>query len=264
MFQRVRIAGRVLPGNLRKIHPQDLSSFLYASKRCSSRFDHRLCLLVLEQPCSPSLEHSSSSLLDPESLSLKLPSSLLIDGLLLRDARAPASTALPSLGRVRVASTWSRPASAVVDRVAPPYEGRDAICRLKPLKRYECCSMGLMVKSSIFPTWPVFAMSRASWARETPRPPQPSRIVAVKEWQCAECGRNVISVSVGEIALGNGLRLESPSDILVSMLCGIEGAGGGNRPLALELVATLEHWSRGECDLRYWRWGGRRWWEELS
>ena len=47
MFQCVRIAGRVLPGNLLKIHSQDLPSFLYASKRCSSSPDHRLCLLVL-------------------------------------------------------------------------------------------------------------------------------------------------------------------------------------------------------------------------
>ena len=30
--------------------------FLYASKRCSSSFDHGLCLLVLERPCSASLE----------------------------------------------------------------------------------------------------------------------------------------------------------------------------------------------------------------
>ena len=51
------------------------------------------------------------------------------------------------------------------------------------------------------------------------------------------------------------------------MLCGIEGAGEGNRPLALELVGSLEHWSREECDLRYWRRGserGLRWREELS
>ncbi len=82
-----------------------------------------------------------------------------------------------------------------------------------------------------------------------------------------ECGRNVISVSVGGVALDNGLRLESPSDIFVSMLCGIEGAGEGNRPLTLEVVATLEHWSTGEYVLRYWRWGlerGLRWRDELS
>ena len=67
------------------------------------------------------------------------------------------------------------------------------------------------------------------------------------------CGRNVISVSVGGVALDDGLRLESLSDIFVSMLCSIEGAGEGSRSLALELVATLKHWSRGECDLGYWR-----------
>jgi hypothetical protein len=50
----------------------------------------------------------------------------------------------------------------------------------------------------------------------------------------------VISVSVGGVALDNGLRLESPSDTFVSIFCGIEGAGGGGWPLALELVETLE------------------------
>ena len=81
MFERVRTAGRVLPGNLPKIHFQDLPS-LYASKRCSSRSDHRLCLLVRERPCSSSLRHPSSPLLGSESLSLKPPSSSLLDGLL--------------------------------------------------------------------------------------------------------------------------------------------------------------------------------------
>ena len=67
-----------------------------------------------------------------------------------------------------------------------------------------------------------------------------------------ECGQNMISVSVSGVALDDGLRLELPSNIFVSILCGIEGAGEGNWPLALELIATLEHWLRGECDLRYW------------
>jgi hypothetical protein len=67
----------------------------------------------------------------------------------------------------------------------------------------------------------------------------------------------VISVSVDKIALDNRLRLESPNDIFVSMLYGIKGAGKGNRPLALELVATLKHWSRG-YDLRYWQWDLKR------
>jgi hypothetical protein len=89
--------------------------------------------------------------------------------------------------------------------------------------------------------------------RETSRLLQPSRIVTIKKWQYAEYGRNVISVSIGKVALDNGLRLESPSDIFISMLYSIEGAGKGNRPLVLELVATLEYWSRGEYDLRYWQ-----------
>jgi hypothetical protein len=66
MFQRVRTAAEVLPRNFLKIHSQHLPSFLYTSKRCSSRSDHRLCLLVLKRPCSPSLEHPSSSLPDPD------------------------------------------------------------------------------------------------------------------------------------------------------------------------------------------------------
>ena len=70
VFQRVRVAGRYLPAGLRKIQLQGLLSFLYASKRCSSRPDHRLCLLVRERPCSSSFEHPSSSLLRLRSLSL--------------------------------------------------------------------------------------------------------------------------------------------------------------------------------------------------
>jgi len=135
-------AHQVLPGNLPKIHSQDLPSFLYASKRYSSRPNHRPCLLVLERPCSASLEHLSSSLLDSESLSLKLSLSLLLNNLLLR-----------------VASTLSRPASTVVDRVVPPNEGRDEVYRLKPVKRNKCYSTSLMVKTLIFPTWPMLSIS---------------------------------------------------------------------------------------------------------
>lgn len=51
----------------------------------------------------------------------------------------------------------------------------------------------------------------------------------------------MISVSVGKVALNDKLRLESLSDIFISMLCSIKGASKGNRPLALELVATLKH-----------------------
>jgi hypothetical protein len=82
--------------------------------------------------------------------------------------------------RVRVACLCVRPASAAVDKVVPPNEGRDEVCRLKPVKRNECCSIGLMVKSSIFPTWPMLAMSRTTW----PRSAQPSQITAVEEQQC--------------------------------------------------------------------------------
>jgi hypothetical protein len=61
----------------------------------------------------------------------------------------------------------------------------------------------------------------------------------------------VISVSVGGVALDDWPRLELSSNIVISMLYGIEGPGEGNRPLALELVATLDLWSRGEYDLGY-------------
>jgi hypothetical protein len=174
MFQRVRIAGPVLPENLPKIQSQDLPSFLYAIKRCSSRSDHRLCLLVLECPCSTSLKHPSSSLLDSGSLSLKPPSSSLLGGSLLHDARALVSTSLPFWGRVHVTSTWLQSAFAV-DRVALPNESWDEVYWLKPVKRNEWCSISLIVKSSIFPTWPILSMSWASWPKETPRPLQPSR-----------------------------------------------------------------------------------------
>jgi hypothetical protein len=93
--------GRVLPRNLPKIHSQNLPSFLYASKRCSSRSDHRLCLLVLECSCLSLLEHLPSSLLRSGWLSLKPPSSSLLDGLLPCDTRATASTALPCWGWIQ-------------------------------------------------------------------------------------------------------------------------------------------------------------------
>jgi hypothetical protein len=179
IFQRIHIAGRVLPGNLRKIHSQDLSSFLYASKRCSSRSDHRLYLLVLERPCSPSLEHSSSLLLDSESLLLNPPSSLLLDGSLC-NTRAPVSTALPSWGRVYIVFLWIQPTSAV-DTVPPPDKDWDEIYRLRPVIRSEYYSIGLILKSVIFPIWPILAISRATWPKETPRSVPPFRISAVKE-----------------------------------------------------------------------------------
>jgi hypothetical protein len=111
----------------------------------------RLCVLVLERSCSSSLKHPSSSLLDSGSPSPKPLSLSLLEDSLLLVARAVASTALPSWGWVRVASTCLRPTSAAVDRVIPPNEGRDDVCRLKQVTRNECCSIGLIVKSSIFP-----------------------------------------------------------------------------------------------------------------
>ena len=105
MFQCVRTAGRVLPGNLPKIQSQDLPSFLYASKRCSSKPDHRLCLLVLERPWSASLEHPSSSLLGSGSLLLESLSSSLLDGSIFSDAGAPTS-----IKQVAPPSVQERPA----------------------------------------------------------------------------------------------------------------------------------------------------------
>jgi hypothetical protein len=100
MFQRVRIAGRVLPGNLPKIQSQDLPSFLYASKRCSSKSDHGIFILVLERLCfSASLDHPSSSLLDSKSLSLRPPSSLLIDSFAIQEPGINGSALLRSSTR---------------------------------------------------------------------------------------------------------------------------------------------------------------------
>jgi len=90
MIQRVRIGGRVLLRNFPKIHSQDSPSFLYASKRCSSRADHRFCLFVLERPCSASQE-SLLSLLKSGSPSLKSSLSPLLDGSTFSDTEAPTS-----------------------------------------------------------------------------------------------------------------------------------------------------------------------------
>jgi hypothetical protein len=108
IVQRVRTVGGVRPGNFLKIHSHDLPSFLYASKRCSSRGSHGTFILVPDRPSLSSLEHPSPSLPRSESLSLNpLSSSSLLDGSLLRDSRALASASLPSWDRVRAAS-WSR------------------------------------------------------------------------------------------------------------------------------------------------------------
>jgi hypothetical protein len=134
---------RSCQGTCQRSTPQDLPSFLDASKRCSSKSGHRLCLLVLEQSCSASLEHPSSSLLTSGSLSLKPFSTLSpLAGSL------PCDAALPFWGRVCVASTWLRPAPPAVDIFVPLDESRDGVCPLKPVKRNECCCNGLVVKSS--------------------------------------------------------------------------------------------------------------------
>jgi len=49
----------------------------------------------------------------------------------------------------------------------------------------------------------------------------------------------MISVSVSKVALNNRLKLKSLSGIVIFMLCGIKGANKGNRPSALELIATF-------------------------
>jgi len=154
MFQRVRIAGRVLLGNLPKIHSQDLPSFLYTSKRCSSRSDHRLCLVVLEHFCS-------SSLKQPSSLLKPLSSSLLADSLPCC-VTVLASTALPCWSMVERVSSRIGLASAAVDTVVPLDERRDEACQLKPVTKNECCLIGLTVKSLIFLIWLVLSMSRAT------------------------------------------------------------------------------------------------------
>jgi hypothetical protein len=64
----------------------------------------------------------------------------------------------------------------------------------------------------------------------------PSRTTAVKEQQRVECGRNVTSVSVGRISLDDPPRLL----LYVSMVCGAEDAGEGNRPSAPDIAVTFE------------------------
>jgi len=151
MFQRVRTAAGVLLWNLPKIQSQNLSVFLYASKRCSSMSDHRLCLLVLEYP--------SSSLLDSESL---------IAGLLLR-CKSPGTNCSDPLGSgtrsidVVTACLRSNRQSRAIER-RPGW-----VCQLKPVMRNECCATGLMVESTIFSTGPMLAMSRITELKETPR-----------------------------------------------------------------------------------------------
>jgi len=131
MFPRVRIVGRVLPGNLPMIHSQDLSSFLYAGKRCWSMASHGAFFLVLERFCSSALEQPSSS--------RKPLSSSLLAGPLPCCVTVLLSTALPCWSIVEGTSSRIGSASAAIDRIVPLDESRDEVCRSKPAKRNECC-----------------------------------------------------------------------------------------------------------------------------
>jgi len=136
---------RVLPGNLQKIHSQDLPAFSYASKRRSSRSDHRLCLLALERLCSAALESSSSSLLRSGSLLLESLSSSLLDSSDPGDAVAPASTALPCQCRTLAALPWVRPVFGGIPLVLTLGESREDASRLKSIKWTISCDSHLTV-----------------------------------------------------------------------------------------------------------------------
>jgi hypothetical protein len=129
----------------------------------------------------------------------------LLDGWLPSNGRAPTSTALLWWSVVEGASSKPRLASTVGDKIMP-LESRDKVCRLKPVKRNECCSISLILKLLIFPTWPILLISWASWLNETPPPSRPSQITTVKEQLYRECGRNVTSVSI-RILLDDRSRL---------------------------------------------------------
>jgi hypothetical protein len=150
MLKRWRTAGRVLPGTCRRSSP----------KTCPGSYGIFTPVLKLWLSL---LERQSLILLRSRSLSLKAPSSSLLDGSLPCDARALACLALACWGWVRIASLRIRPAFAAVGTAVLPEESQDRVCRLKPLTRNECCSIGLMVKSSIFLIWPMLAMSRLTW-----------------------------------------------------------------------------------------------------
>jgi len=130
-----------------------------------------------------SLEHPSSSLLGPRSLSLR---SLLSLEAPVISRGTTALRALPCWSWARVASSWIGCASAAVYRVVPLDERRGEALRLKPVTRNDCCCSGLIVKSSIFPTWPMLSISRASRLKETHRPSRTFWTTAVKEQMCED------------------------------------------------------------------------------
>ncbi|KAE8442134.1 hypothetical protein EG329_003785 [Mollisiaceae sp. DMI_Dod_QoI] len=114
------------------------------------------------------------------------------------------------------------------DTMADQSTNQNSIASLAPLPAAE-----LSVLRAIL-------LSRTTWLKETPRSAQPSRITAVKEQQCGECGWNVTSVGVGRVALDNRSRLQQSGDMSVSVACGAEGTGEGNGPSVLETAATVE------------------------
>lgn len=138
---------RVLPGNLQKIHSQDLPAFSYASKRRSSRSDHRLCLLALERLCSAALESSSSPLLGSGSGSLLLGSlsSSLLNKSDPSDAVASAFTALPCQCRTLAALSWIRPVFGGIPLVLTVGESREDASRLKSINWTISCGSHLTV-----------------------------------------------------------------------------------------------------------------------
>ena len=193
----------------------------------SSTGSHGIFTSVLK-PWLSLLEHRSLSLLRSGSLSLKSLSSSLLTGSLPRCVIVPVLMALPCWRMVEDGSSRIGSASAAVDRIVPLDVSWDEGCRLKPVTRKEFCCNGLIVKSSIFPTWPMLLMSCASWLKETPRSSQLSWTTAVKEQQCWEYGRNVTSVSVGKRSPDDPPKLLHSRGVSVSMVCGAEGVGEGN------------------------------------
>ena len=164
---------------MRKIHFQDWPSFFHARKRSSSKRSHLSFILVLERPGLSSLENPSPLFFECLSLSLSIGPLLLsrLDGLLLRGATALDLTSLPDWGAIHMASILGL-AFAVTDAVIP-VDKSPSECRLKPDKRNKFCCTILIVKSSIYPIWPMSLISWVNWLKEKPFPP--SRITTTKE-----------------------------------------------------------------------------------
>ncbi len=118
IFQRGRMycGLRSCWGTCQRFTARTCPLVVYASKRCSSGSDHRLCLFVRKRPCLVVLEHPSSSLLRSVSISLKiLALSLLNDLFHLR---------CQSLGIHGSAGSGSDTRRIFVDRVLPSQQLR--------------------------------------------------------------------------------------------------------------------------------------------